>query len=456
MDQDRQIRLSFTRVSGKQVEADFEGGNVTSDGGALFLREVDQGAGIIRRLASAIRDRRDSRYINHTLEELLSQRVFQIALGYEDANDCDELRTDVGLKVACGRLPITGEDLCSQATMTRLENGIVREKRHGIGRGDLYRMAKALVDIYIASYARPPKVIILDIDDTDDPTHGGQQLSLFNGYYDEHCFMPLHIYEGQSGKLITTILRPGRRPTGREIRAILKRLIPYLRKAWPSVTIFLRGDSHFSAPEVHAFCREQRVYFVLGQGGNDVLKAKAQVLLEQARSLFREGGKKVRLFTQFLYQADSWTVPLRVICKVEVSTEGDNIRFVVTNLESSRASVIYGDIYCARGRMENFIKDHKTFLHSDRTSCQDFRSNQFRLFLHSAAYVLLQALAEKGLKKTAWAKAQFNTLQNRILKVGAKVVEWKTKVRFHFPTSFPLKRVFDHILHNLAVAYPDP
>jgi len=180
MGQDRQIHLSFTKVSGRKVEADFEGGNVTSDGGALFLREVDKGVGIIRRLASAIRDRRDSRYIDHTLEDLLSQRVFQIALGYEDANDCNELRTDVGLKVACGRLPISGADLCSQATMTRLENGIVRKKRHGISRGDLYRMAQALVDTFIDSYARPPKAIILDIDDTDDPTHGGQQLSLFN------------------------------------------------------------------------------------------------------------------------------------------------------------------------------------------------------------------------------------------------------------------------------------
>ena len=179
MGQDRQIRLDFTRISGKKVEADFEGGNVTSDGGVLFLREVDKGVGIIRRLVSAMRDRRDSRYIDHTLEDLFSQRVFQIALGYGDANDCDELRTDVGLKVACGRLPISGADLCSQATMTRLENGIVKKKRHGISRGDLYRMAKALVDTFIDSYARPPKAIILDIDDTNDPTHGGQQLSLF-------------------------------------------------------------------------------------------------------------------------------------------------------------------------------------------------------------------------------------------------------------------------------------
>ena len=454
MDQDRQIWLGFTRISGKKVEADFEGGNVTSDGGVLFLRETEKKVGIIGRFAGVIRDRRDGRYVDHTLEDLLGQRVYQIALGYEDANDCNELRSDPGLKAACERLPISGADLCSQATMTRLENGIVRKVRHGISRGDLYRMAQALADTFLDSYARPPEAIILDIDDTDDETHGGQQMSLFNGYYHEHCFMPLHIYEGQSGKLITSILRPGRRPTGREIRTILKRVIAHIRRAWPSVKIFLRGDSHFSAPEVHDFCQEQEVLYVLGQGGNSVLKKKAASLLEQAVALFRESGKKVRLFTQFFYQADTWAAPLRIVCKVEVSAQGKNTRFVTTNLESSRPSFIYTAIYCARGRMENFIKDHKTFLHSDRTSCQNFQSNHFRLLLHSAAYVLLHALAEKGLKKTAWTKSQFNTLQNRILKVGAEVIELKTKIRFLFPSSFPLKRVFQKILHNLAVAYP--
>lgn len=457
MDQDSQIRLPFTSISGKKVEADFEGGNVTSDGGALFLREVEKGVGIIRRYADALRDGRDQRYVDHTLEDLLGQRIFQIALGYEDANDSNDLRKDPGMKAACERLPITGEDLGSQATMTRLENGIHHRKRQGISRTDLYRMGRALVDTFIASYEAPPKAIILDMDDTDDPVHGAQQLSLFNGYYGEHCYMPLHIYEGQSGKLVTTILRPGRRPTGIEITTVLKHLVRYIRTAWPEVILFIRADGHFSAPEVHDYCEaEKEVFYVLGQTGNAVLKEKALPLLLQARGLHQakeDKQEKVQLFTEFFYQADTWCRPRRIIAKVEVSEKGDNLRFVITNFESSQPSFIYHTVYCARGRMENFIKDHKTFLHSDRTSCHTFEANQFRLFLHSAAYVLLHGLSEKGLPDTKWEKAQFNTLQNRILKIGAKVRELKTRIRFHFPTSFPLKAVFEKILFNLKVAY---
>lgn len=457
MDQDTQTRLPFTSISGKKVEADFDGGNVTSDGGALFLREVEKEVGVIGRFVGVLRDGRDQRYVDHSLEDLLRQRIFQIALGYEDANDSDDLRKDPGLKAACERMPISGADLGSQATMTRLENGIHHKEKQGISRTDLYRMGRALVDTFIASYEAPPGAIILDMDDTDDPVHGAQQLSLFNGYYGEHCYLPLHIYEGQSGKLITTILRPGCRPTGIEITTILKHLVRYVRKSWPEVVIFIRADGHFSAPEVHDYCEaEKGVYYVLGQTGNSVLKGEALPVLLQARALYQakqDKQERVQLFTEFFYQADTWSKPRRMIAKVEVSEKGDNLRFVVTNFESSQPSFIYHTVYCARGRMENFIKDHKTFLHSDRTSCHTFGANQFRLFLHSAAYVLLHALSEKGLSKTQWENVQFNTLQNRILKIGAKVRELKTKILFHFPTSFPLKDVFRKILFNLKVAY---
>jgi len=454
MDQDSQIIVPFASISSKKLEADFEGGEVTSDGGALFLREVEKGIGVVDRLVLAIKDRRDARYVDHPLEDLLRQRIFQIALGYEDCNDCDALRSDPGLKAACDRLPITGEDLASQPTMSRLENAATRS--------DLYRMGKALLDGFIASYEEEPKAVILDLDDTDDETHGAQEQTLFNGYYNEHCYLPLHIYEGQTGKLITTLLRPGRRPSGVEIVTILKRVVAHLRKAWPDVKIFLRGDSHFSAPEVHEFCDTHDVYFGLGQAGNNVLKDKALPLLLQAKALFQALKEtpvdapekdKVRLFTCFLYQANTWEKPRRIVCKVEVSNKGENIRFVVTNLQSSQPSFIYHNIYCQRGRMELFIKDHKTFLHSDRTSCHTFEANQFRLFLHSAAYILLHTLAHTGLSNTQWENAQMNTLQNRILKVGARVMEWKTKIRFHFPTSFPLKHIFKKLRFNLTAAY---
>jgi len=448
--------LSFARISGKKVEADFEGGNVTSDGGALFLREAEKKAGVIGRLSSAIRDHRDPRYVTHSVEDITSQRVFQIACGYEDANDSTPLRKDPGIKAACGKLPITGPDLASQSTMTRLENGISHRSKQGITRRELYEMAKALVDTFIASYEEAPEQIILDIDDTDDPVHGGQEQTRFNAYYGEHCYLPLHIYEGQTGKLILALLRPGQRPTGEQIRSILKRLVAYLKAAWPEVRIFLRADSHFSAPEVHSFCNEANVYFVLGQGSNPILKEKAALLLKQAQALFaqqEDATQTIRLFTQFDYQADSWDQPLRVVAKVEVSEKGENLRFVVTNLQSSLPSFIYSIAYCGRGRMEGYIKNHKTFLHSDRTSCTDFNANHFRLFLHSAAYVLLHTLSEYGLEKVGWQPVQFNTIQNRILKVGAKVQEWKTKVEFHFPTSFPLKRVFSRLLYQFTAAY---
>jgi hypothetical protein len=412
----------------------------------LFLREVERGVGVIRRLVDALTDTRHQSYIDHSYNELVSQRVYQIACGYEDANDCNDLRTDPAIKTACNRVPITGSDLASQSTMTRLENSVTRTQ--------LYRMAQALVDTFLCSYKTPPDAILLDIDDTDDPTHGTQQMSLFNAFHDEYCYMPLHVYEGRSGKLITTILRPGKRPGGAEIVAILKRLVAYIRKHWPCVRIIVRGDSHFSTPEVHEWCDANQVDYALGQSGNAVLKEKAVELLEQAQSLYKANQKKVRLFTSFPYQAGTWKEPKRIVCKVEVSDHGENVRFITTSFKSSQPSFIYDTIYCARGQMENHIKNHKTFLHSDRTSCHSFAANQFRLFLHSAAYVLLHTLAERGLGGTEWARAQFNTLQNRILKVGARVHELVTKVKFHFPTSFPLKDLFATILYNLSQAFP--
>jgi len=447
MEENSQIVLSFASISGKSVEADFEGGTLTSDGGALLLRWVESGIGVIGRLSEALRDRRHPSYVDHPLLDLLRQRVFQIACGYEDANDSNTLRVDPAFKAAVDRLPLSGEDLASQPTMTRLENSV--------SRSDLYRMARALVDTFIASYEKPPKAILLDIDDTDDPTHGAQQMSLFNAYYDEKCYQPLHIYEGQTGKLITTILRPGRRPTGVEIVAILKRVVAYLRQHWPQVSIFLRGDSHFSTPEVHDFCRKKAIRFALGQGGNARLDVLAAPLLEQARSLYQAQQKPVRLFSSFAYQADTWSTPQRVICKVEVSDQGTNVRFVTTNVRSCQPSFIYRTIYCGRGRMENFIKNHKTFLHSDRTSCHTFQANQFRLLLHSAAYVLLHTLAEKALPSSSpWHNVYFDTIQKRLLKVGARVRELRTKVRFHFPTSFPLQELYAQMVAQLASAFP--
>lgn len=445
-DKDTQGVLPFARIGGKKVEADFEGGTLTSDGGCLLLRMAEQAVGIVRRLAGVVRDRRHPSYVDHDLETLMRQRVFQIALGYEDANDANTLRTDPALKASCERLPLTGTDLASQPTLSRFENACSRT--------DVMRMAYALGDIFVASFPEPPQQIVLDIDDTQDVVHGGQQLALFNAYHREYSFQPLHIYDGLTGRLITAVLRPGRTPSGEEIVAILKRVVTHLRRAWPQVQILLRGDGHFSCPEVHAYCQAHQVWFVLGQGTNTKLKELAEPTLQQARDLWEAKGEKVRLFTEFDYQAGTWEEPLRVVAKAEISAQGENLRFVTTNLVSSRPSFIYDQVYAMRGRMENFIKNHKTHLASDRTSCHSFEANQMRLLLHSAAYMLLHAFQQLCLHVTQWEQAYFDTLQNRLLKVAARVVEWRTVVRFHFPTPFPLKEVYQLIHARLQAALP--
>ena len=439
-----QITLSFANVSGKKIEADFDGGTTTSDGGVLLLRQAEALTGIVNRLVGAMSDRRHQSYIDHTYTDLIRQRVFQIACGYEDANDSDDLRSDPGLKIACERLPLTGDDLASQPTMSRLENSVTRS--------DLYRMGEALLETFIESYDKPPRKLILDIDDTDDPTHGSQQLTLFHAYYDEYCYLPIHLYEGETGKLITTLLRPGRRIRGREAAAILKRVLDHLIMVWPKTKITLRGDSHFSTPEVHDLCDGYGIDFILGQAINKKLKALGAPLMELAAALAEQTDEPVRLFDSFDYRAGSWSRPRIIIYKAEITQGKTNPRFVVTNIRNRTPKFLYEKVYCARGRMEGFIKNHKTFLHSDRTSCHRFPANQFRLFLHSAAYVLVHAIKHIGMQGTQWTTSNFDTIQLRVLKIGARVREQATRIRFHFPTSYPLKDLMKTIVLNLDTA----
>lgn len=433
MREDTQLSLRFKMISGKKVTADFTGGDVSSDGGVLALREITDSIGIIDRLAEVITYFRHQSYVLHDNKTLLKQRILQIVCGYEDANDADDLRTDPGFKAACNRLPSEG-DLASQPTISRFENAMTPR--------DIYRIANVLVDLFIASYDTEPKAIILDIDDTDDPTHGAQQLSLFNGYYDEYCYQPLFIFEGKSGNLITSILRPGRRPSGKETCAIIKRVVQRIRAAWPKVGILIRGDSHFATPELYAWCDSHAVLYVLGLTCTSILKMLAQTALSAARRDYKVSGTKARTFRQIRYQAGTWHRDLRVIVMAEVSAQGDNIRFIVTSLESSQPSFIYETAYCGRGQMENFIKDHKLALKSGRTSCHSFLANSFRLMLHSAAYVILHTLREKALIGTEFANAQFDTIRLHLLKIGVEVREMKTKLHFILPSSFPLKNVF--------------
>ena len=424
----------FTEVSGKKVEVDFDGGEVTSDAGLLHLRETEKAIGVIPCIAEAIHDNRHPGYVKHLVESLLKQRILQITAGYEDGNDCNDLRHDSIMKIVCDKRPLSGSPLASQPTMSRFEN--MPSPR------ELYRIGLALVGLFIDSYDTPPKGIIIDIDDTNDPTYGSQQMTLFNGYHDTYCYMPIHIYEGKSGNLISAILRPGKRPSGKEIVSILKRIVQRIRDSWPHVGIILRGDSHYSAPEVHDWCEENNIKFVLGQSANKTLHDKASSIMAKAKELYGLSEKPVKIFSEFTYKAGSWSAPRRVIVKAEYNPKGANTRFIVTNLQHSARRFIYQEIYCGRGKAELYIKEHKNHLFSDRTSCHSFAANQFRLFLHSAAYMLLHAFRSRHLKGTEFAHAQFDTIRLKLLKVGGRVRELITKVKIHLPSSYPLKEEF--------------
>lgn len=426
--------LNLFPVSDKKIELAYTGERISSDGGLLLLREVENQIGLIDGFSSCITDGRDQRYIDHTIKELITQRVFQIAAGYEDCNDCNDLRSDMILKACAGRLPQTGNDLGSQPTMSRLENAVVPK--------DLIRMGRQLLDCFVASYSHQPGVMIIDCDDTNNNTYGQQELALFNNYYHDHCYMPLHIYEGLSGKLITTILKPGRRNKQNNVASLLKKLIRHLRAQWPGTMIIVRGDSHFASKDFMQWCATQPLTgYITGLSGNRKLHELARVTIDSAKREFKQYGKPVKRYHSFMYQAGSWETAQKVVVKVELSAMGTNIRYIVTNLLSIRAKELYEKGYCARGAMELRIKEHKLYLKSDRSSCNSFYANQFRLFLHSIAYVLLHTMQKELFKGTEYANATFKTIQNKIIKTAAWVKEMKTKVKIEFPVSCITKEV---------------
>lgn len=415
----------------KKAQVRFALEETSNDGGLLLLKEVDAQVGLIDRLSGCLQDNRHQSYIKHSVDSMLRQRIMQIAAGYEDANDCNTLKDDGMMKVCANRQ----QTLATQPTMSRFENQADNKQ--------LYKMAVAFLDNFIASYASPPKVIIIDSDDTNSFTYGQQELALFNNYYGDYCFMPLHVYEGISGKLITTILKPGRRSKSVNVFAILKRIIDYLRKHWPNTLIVFRGDSHFCSREVMDYVHDlPRVEFITGLTGNTVLNKCAQMTVESAQRSYESSQKPVKRYHSFMYKAGSWTHAERVVVKVEVTSMGNNVRFIVSSL-NIRARVLYEQGYCARGAAELRIKDHKTYLLSDRMSCSSFKANQFRLFLHSAAYVLIHTLQNEVFKGTEFCKATMKTIQLKLIKVAARVKFLKTKVVIDLPTDFYSKCNFE-------------
>ncbi len=446
MDDDTHLPFDLPAVRRKKVSVGFDGGRLSSDGGVLLLREVGRRLGIAERLAECLTDRRDGARIDHTIVEMLRLRMLAIAAGYEDADDCDALRDDPAFKLAVGRLPETGAALCSQPTMSRLENAPSRTA--------LARMMGAMIDLFCASYRRPPGAIVLDIDDTLDRVHGRQQLSLFNAHYDERCFLPIHIYEGTSGKPVAVILRAGKTPGGVEVRTILKRIVGRIRRHWPGVRITVRGDSHYGRPEAMAWCEQNGVDYVFGIAGNDVLRARLRPIADDLCVRRAESGAdKRRTWAETSYAARSWTRQRRVVARLEASPLGLDIRYVVTSLAGTPEH-LYQTVYCARGNAENFIKLHKTQLASDRTSCRSPNANQFRLILHTAAYWLLHRLRDAAPARSPCRSFEFNTLRLRLIKIAARVAEGAARIRVWLPTACPDAALFRFLAGRFAAAGP--
>jgi hypothetical protein len=413
-------------VAGKPVQVTFDAGRLTSDGGVLLLAEIERHLGLAERLAHCIEDPRAPERVQHGLAEMIRFRALLIAAGYADANDCDALRADPAFKMAVGRLPESDAELCSQPTMCRLENlpGPIALKR----------MMAAMIELFCDSFTEVPRRIVLDIDDTEDRVHGGQQLSLFHAHYDSRCFLPMHIYEATTGKPVAVILRPGKTPSGAEVALVLRHVVKAIRAHWPRVEILIRGDSHYARHEAMTWCEHNRVGYVFGLAGNQVLLGKVAAFAEDAALGRVNGeGEKVRRFGEFRYAAKNWQVERRVIGRVEASAQGSDSRFVITNLAGTPRWLYES----ARGQAENLIKAHKLHLASDRTSCTSATANQFRLLIHTAAYWLLHTLRGLAPKTSFWRDAQFDTLRLALIKVAARVTERVTRIKVALPSCYP-------------------
>jgi hypothetical protein len=426
-------------VCGRPIVARFDSPHMSSDGGLLALREVELRLGIAHRLAACISDPRAPGRVLHGIDEIIRTRMLMIAAGYEDGNDADTLRADPMFKLAMGRLP-DDADLCSQPTISRFEN--LPDARA------LLRIGRAMIDHYCESFRRVPERIVLDIDDTFDAVHGGQQLRLFNAHYDEYGFQPIVAFDGE-GRMIAAVLRPACRPTGVQIVKWLRRLIGGVRQNWPRVQILLRADSHYCTPEVLRFCRAQKLDYVLGVAPTSTLR-KHNTALEQSTvaRASKTNGEKLRRFNEFYDAAASWDRVERIIARVEAGPQGADTRFIATSLRS-RGRVVYEKIYCARGQAENHIKSWKTHLAADRTSCCRAAANQMRLFLHVAAYWLMWSLRALMPRRSFWRAAQFDTLRLRLIKLAVRIEVLKKQVRLHLPKSAPDQAIFALVLTRM-------
>jgi len=446
--------LLFPESFRKTLVVRFDQHHSSSDGGSILLKAADRRLQLTERLAGCLQDGRDPNRITHELHELLCQRVFAIACGYPDANDSARLAEDPIHKMLVGRHPIAGEALASQPSLSRFENGV--------GRGELYRMAEALAQVVIERHRKRlrggPRYITIDLDPTADATHGGQQMSFFNGFYDSWCYLPmvgfLSFDDEPEQYLFTAVLRPGNAPDKRGAIAILERVLLRLRLAFPHARFCVRLDAGFAAPEIFAFLDgEADVDYVVAMPRNAVLLRRIKKLMRKARRLSRQSGQSAHLYAECRYGARSWGKTRRLIIKAEVVRHPgrepkENPRFVVTNLTQT-PKWVYERVYCERGDVENRIKELQLGLEIGRTSCSSFRANQFRVLLTAAAYVLMQDLRLRAARSSC-ARAQVQTLRERLIKIGARVVESVRRVVLHLPASYPFFDAWKRVAVSLG------
>jgi len=450
------IQKSFTfhPLRNREIRAQFDGGAIATEGGGLLLREVEKRVGIVRQFAACFRDYRNPDLIEHTVEELVAQRVYGLALGYEDLNDHEELRKDPLLAVLVEKCDPVGEVLAGKSTLNRLELTPARasaKARYKKIVADHAAVDRLFVEVFLAVHPQAPPQIILDLDATDDPLHGNQEGRFFHGYYGHYCYLPLYIFCGEF--LLGARLRPSNIDASAGSLEELQRIVKQIRAVWPEVRIVVRGDSGFCREELMAWCEVEGVDYLLGLAKNERLKAEIKKELRKAKRQYHETGRAARFFKEFYYQTrKSWSRRRRVVAKAEHLEKGENPRFVVSSLTAEEwlAPALYEELYCARGEMENRIKE-QLMLFADRTSTAYLRSNQLRLYFSSVAYVLLQMLRRLGLAGTELAKAQCATIRLKLLKIGALIRISVRKVWVSLAGGYPYVALFRQVHEKLCV-----
>ena len=451
-----QFVLGFHPLKHREIRAQFDGGAITTEGGGLLLREVEKRIGIVRQFAACFRDYRNADLIEHSVEELVAQRVYGLALGYEDLNDHEELRKDPLLAVLVEKSDLARERLAGKSTLNRLEltpATATAKARYKKIVADHAAVDRLFVDVFLAAHPEAPQQIILDLDATDDPLHGNQEGRFFHGYYGHYCYLPLYIFCGEF--LLGARLRPSNIDASAGSVEELQRIVKQIRAVWPKVRILVRADSGFCREELMVWCEAEGVDYVLGLAKNERLRAAIQKELKKAERQYRKTKRAARIFKEFYYQTrKSWSVQRRVVAKAEHLEKGENPRFVVTSLtaEEWSASALYEQLYCARGDMENRIKE-QLMLFADRTSTAYLRSNQLRLYFSSVAYVLLQMLRRLGLEGTELAKAQCATIRLKLLKIGALIRISVRKVWVSLAGGYPYVALFRQV-HETLCAMP--